>query len=286
MAKNTYIKSPLNYTGGKHKLLPQIIPIIYDKPYGYDNFVDLFTGGANVAVNADANRIIANDADCRVIDIYKRFQLLNIEEIIAHINYRINQFKLDKLNQDGFIELRSMYNESEDKDPLDLFVLICYSFNHQIRFNQKGEYNMPFGKNRSEYNPNIEKNLKAFHDKIGRIVFTCKDFRELKVDKLGERDIVYCDPPYLITCATYNEKDGWNNTCEIDLLNLLDEINEKGVRFALSNVLENKGEENALLKKWSIKYNVHHLNYTYSNCNYHAKDKSKEGTDEVLITNF
>lgn len=286
MAKNNFVKSPLNYTGGKHKLLPQIIPIIYDRPYAYDNFVDLFTGGANVAVNVDANRIIANDFDSHVINIYKRFQLLTVEEIIAHINYRINQFKLDKLNQDGFIELRSMYNQSEDKDPLDLFVLICYSFNHQIRFNQKGKYNMPFGKNRSEYNPNIEKNLKAFHDKIGRIVFTCKDFRELKIDKLGERDIVYCDPPYLITCATYNEKDGWNNTCEIDLLNLLDQINEKGIRFALSNVLENKGEENVLLKKWSIKYSVHHLNYSYSNCNYHAKDKSDGGTDEVLITNF
>lgn len=83
MAKNNFVKSPLNYTGGKHKLLPQIIPIIYDRPYTYDNFVDLFTGGANVAVNVDANRIIANDFDSHVIDIYKRFQLLTVEEIYA-----------------------------------------------------------------------------------------------------------------------------------------------------------------------------------------------------------
>lgn len=97
---------------------------------------------------------------------------------------------------------------------------------------------------------------------------------------------MYCDPPYLITCASYNEQDGWNETKERELLNLLDELNERGVRFALSNVLENKGKSNDILKEWSKKYKVHHLNNTYGNCNYHAKDKSNNTTDEVLIVNY
>jgi len=54
----------------------------------------------------------------------------------------------------------------------------------------------------------------------------------------------------------------------------------------LSNVLENKGKSNDILKEWSKKYNINHLNNTYGNCNYHAKDKSTSGTDEVLITNY
>ena len=41
-----------------------------------------------------------------------------------------------------------------------------------------------------------------------------------------------------------------------------------------------------MLKEWSNKYNVYHLNNTYANCNYHTKDKSKNNTDEVLITNY
>ena len=96
---------------------------------------------------------------------------------------------------------------------------------------------------------------------------------------------MYCDPPYLVTCASYNEQDGWNETKEKELLDLLDKINNKGVKFALSNVLENKGKSNIILKEWSKKYNVIHLNNTYGNCNYHAKDKSKNSTDEVLILN-
>lgn len=52
------VKSPLNYTGGKYKLLNQIIPIF---PKDLDLFVDLFSGGANVGVNVNAKRIVCVD---------------------------------------------------------------------------------------------------------------------------------------------------------------------------------------------------------------------------------
>ena len=107
----------------------------------------------------------------------------------------------------------------------------------------------------------------------------------MKIDKLSPNDFVYCDPPYLITCATYNEKDGWNKSMERKLLDLLDKLNEKGIKFALSNVLYNKGKVNETLLEWSDKYTVHHLNNTYANCNYHTKDKENKA-DEVLITNY
>ena len=48
----------------------------------------------------------------------------------------------------------------------------------------------------------------------------------------------------------------------------------------------NKGKSNEILKEWSKKYNVIHLNNSYGNCNYHTKDKSSNSTDEVLIINY
>ena len=60
----------------------------------------------------------------------------------------------------------------------------------------------------------------------------------------------------------------------------------KNIKFALSNVFENKGNENLLLKKWSKKYNVNHLDHTYHNCNYQSKNKSSSSTKEILITNY
>lgn len=62
-------------------------------------------------------------------------------------------------------------------------------------------------------------------------------------------------------------------------------LNEKGVKFALSNVLEHKGRENIILKNWAKKYNINYLDYNYRNSNYQIKEK-KFKTSEVLITNY
>lgn len=284
---NNYVKGPLNYTGGKHKLLPQILPFF---PKEINTFVDLFCGGGNVTVNVEAKRIIGNDFEKHVIGIYQYLKTHNIDEIICQIEEIVKDYSLTLENAEGFNKLRSDYNNPQYNKydtNIMLYVLICFSFNHQFRFNSKGEFNMPFGKDRSRWNDAMKKNLinfqKAITDKD--ILFINKDFRELKIDKLNSNDFVYCDPPYLITCATYNEKDGWNEQCERNLLELLDRLNENNVKFALSNVLFSKGKTNDILIEWSEKYNVHHLDYTYSNCSYHTKDKTSK-PDEVLITNY
>ena len=296
MVDKKYVKSPMNYTGGKYKLLHQIEPLF---PEDINLFVDLFTGGGNIAVNVKANKIVANDCEENIIGIYQTFQKYdNVDELIGQIEEIIKTYGLTIDNMEAYNKFRNDYNSLKTSQgnysPLSsyninilLYVLICYSFNHQYRFNSKGEFNMPFGKERSQWNENMKNNLIKFHQRIKEkdIVFLNKDFRQLKVDKLGIDDFVYCDPPYLITCATYNEKDGWNQECEEDLLNLLDELNTKKIKFALSNVLYSKGKTNDLLIEWSKKYNVHHLDYTYQNCNYHTKDKTNK-SDEVLITNY
>ena len=296
MVDKKYVKSPMNYTGGKYKLLHQIEPLF---PEDINLFVDLFTGGGNIAVNVKANKIVANDCEENIIGIYQTFQKYdNVDELIGQIEEIIKTYGLTIDNMEAYNKFRNDYNSLKTSQgnypPLSsyninilLYVLICYSFNHQYRFNSKGEFNMPFGKERSQWNENMKNNLIKFHQRIKEkdIVFLNKDFRQLKVDKLGINDFVYCDPPYLITCATYNEKDGWNQECEEDLLNLLDELNTKKIKFALSNVLYSKGKTNDLLIEWSKKYNVHHLDYTYQNCNYHTKDKTNK-SDEVLITNY
>lgn len=56
--------------------------------------------------------------------------------------------------------MREQYNKH--KNPLDLFVLIAFSFNHQIRFNNNHEYNNPFGRERSSFNAIMKQNLEDF----------------------------------------------------------------------------------------------------------------------------
>ena len=282
--KKELIKSPLNYTGGKYKLLPQILPYF---PEEIDTFYDLFSGGCNVGINIQANNIICNDISKVVIDLMNDWKKLNSVQAVDILEETIDKYKLSKTNEEGFKQIREDYNNG-NKDWNIFYAMLTNAFNYQIRFSKQGNYNMPFGRNRSSFNPTLRKNFIKYIDKLNKlnITFINKDFKELKIDNLNDNDFIYCDPPYLVTCASYNEQDGWNETKEKELLDLLDKINNKGVKFALSNVLENKGKSNNILKEWSKKYNVIHLNNTYGNCNYHAKDKSKNSTDEVLILNY
>ena len=93
----------------------------------------------------------------------------------------------------------------------------------------------------------------------------------------------------MITCATYNEQGGWSEEDEKDLLSFLDELNDRNIRFALSNVLRSKGKENSILIEWleknAEKFKAIRLNYSYSNSNYQTKDKTSS-TEEVLIINY
>lgn len=286
---NKIISSPMNYIGGKYKLLPQILPLF---PKNIETFVDLFCGGCNVGINVTAKKTIFNDNLTYLIDLYRKFDSLNKEDILNHIDNRINQFNLSITNKDGYLELRKLYNS--EKNPLDLFVLVAYSFNHQIRFNNSHEFNNPFGKERSCFNEHMKNNLLDFLNALNKntIDFTSFNFDEFDFSGLSSNDFVYCDPPYLITIGTYNDGKrgftGWSETEERKLLKILDNLNEKKVSFALSNVLDHKGKENLILKNW-IKENNYFISYiskNYANSNYHTIDRNKNSTVEVLITNY
>lgn len=300
------IQSPLNYTGGKYKLLPQILPLF---PQGINCFVDLFCGGCNVGINVDSNSVVYNDIDEHLFYLFNTFKNLDKEVTFELIFKIIKDYDLSLVcengydyyncdsgsgvgpyNKERFLKLRNDFNHQKQEDYyyyLMLYVLIVYAFNNQIRFNAKGEYNLPVGKR--DFNKKMQSKLSDFIDRLQHqdCRFTCVSFTDFDVSALTNRDFVYVDPPYLITCATYNEQDGWNEDHEKELLHFLDELNSKGIRFALSNVLRSKGKENTILIEWlsNNKYKTHHLDYGYSNSNYQTKNKQTK-SEEVLITNY
>lgn len=279
-----YIKSPLNYIGGKYKLLPQLMNYF---PTDINTFIDLFSGGFNVGINVKSNKTVCNDINSFIIDLYKELYNNSIENILERINNNIKEFGLSKENEQAYKKFRIHYNKT--KNPIDLYTLTCYSFNYQFRFNNNREYNNPFGRNRSQFSANMKNNLILFSEKLKsmNIYFSSKEFNKVDINNLGKNDFIYCDPPYLITTGSYNDgnrgfKD-WKEEEELKLYRFLDKANKNNIKFALSNVIEHKGKENILLKEWSKKYKVIYLSNDYSNSSYNTK---KGKSKEVLIVNY
>lgn len=279
-----YIKGPITYTGNKRSSLGIIIPTFSNT----NNFVDLFAGGLNVGINAPADVLYVNDCSYYLIDIYKLFRELPIDTILEEIHHRIEYYGLSKTNVEGYNQLRTEYNTS--RYPLDLFLLSCYSFNNIIRFTGKHKFNVPLGKGYRSYGKLTEKRLIKFCEvlKSRNIVFSSVDFRDFDFSPIGVGDIVYCDPPYLISDAPYNKEKcfgGWSEKDDIELLELLDKLSNQGVLFALSNVLYHKGQSNDRLIEWSKKYNIIYIDKSYTHCSPNLLSRENK-TVEVLITNY
>lgn len=303
--KKINISCPFNYIGGKFKLLEQLQPLFYDQ----EVFLDVFAGGGNVGINSSSSKVIFNDSNEKMIDLINFIKDTDTDKLLKQIDNIIDEYSLSntslygysyygcnsstglaEYNKEKFLDLRENFNNKVLTGVIDysaLYVLIVYSFNNQIRFNRKGLFNLPVGKR--DFNSKMRSKLVLFSQELKSkdIQFMKKDFREIPLDDFSPDTFIYCDPPYLITNATYNENGKWTDLDEKDLLNFLDEANKRGFNFALSNVLESKNKRNDILYNWieSKGYHCNRLNKNYSNSNYHRKNKNSI-SEEVLITNY
>jgi len=281
---SNYIKSPINYAGSKYRLLKDIIPMFPNNIY---TFIDLFGGAFNVGINVNAKHIIYNDIINYLPELFEYWSNTDLKEINNYIDKTIEKNGLSSTNANTFLKFREKYNR--EKDIRDLFILVCYSFNYQMRFNNNHQYNSSFGKEASTMNDSIRNNLNKFVEKLhsGDYIFLNHNFVDFDFSNLNENDFVYCDCPYSLGTGVYQDGkrgfNGWSKEDDKKLFKILDELNERRIRFALSNVFENKGMRNEELIEWSNKYKVYHFNINYNGSNYQRKNGK---SDEVLIINY
>ena len=295
-------RSPLFYVGDKYKLYPKIRKYF---PKTINRFIEPFTGGGSVFLNVNANEYLLNDIDTNVINIHQflieqsenpKAFFDSVFDIIQEYNLSHSYIKdivpqelkdewiktyYAKFNKQGFDKLKTDYNLSNEKSVLHLYLLLIYGFNRMLRFNSKGEYNLPVGN--IDFNKNTET---ALHDyfrltKQKNIQFYNLDFLDFfRQIEFQEDDFVYLDPPYLITFSEYNKL--WNEETEKRLLDFLEWLDTQNVKFAVSNVSHYKGKINQQFLEWSKQHNSFDIKSNY--ISYH--DNSNKEFKEVLITNY
>lgn len=296
------IRSPFFYVGDKYKLMEQIRK---EFPTNINRFIEPFTGGGSSFLNTQANEYILNDIDTsmfnlhkflirnskntekffkKIVKMIKKYNLSHsfIEDIVPlELKNKYKKTYYSKFNKNAYENLRRDYNNRKKEDYYKLFLLKIYGFNRMIRFNSLGEFNIPPGN--VDFNKNVEKALYNYFDfvKEKKIKIYNLDYRNfLKKIKLKKDDFLYFDPPYLISKSEYNKL--WSELEERKFLEFLDLLNEKKVKFAVSNVTHFKGNTNDLFINWSKKYNSIKINSNYISCH----DNTQKDIREVLITNY
>lgn len=295
------IRSPFFYVGDKYKIMPQIIELF---PSNIRNYYEAFLGGGSSVLYVEAEKYLLNDNNKNIIDLHKYISSYSKkkEVLLDKLFELIKKYQLScsylgltvpedlkkkyvktyysKFNKENYSKLKNDYNE--DKDISKLYLLLIYGFNHMIRFNRNGDFNLPVGN--VDFNKNVYEailNYLSFvEDK--KIEYSTKDYVDfIKETNFKERDFIYLDPPYLISNSEYNKN--WTSEDEVRLYDLLDFLNEKNVYFGLSNMTDHKGNSNEILKKRMKKYIVHEIESNYIS---RFDNTVKKNSREVYVTNY
>lgn len=303
------IKNYLNYVGSKDRYLAQILPFIEEgaKKTNGSLFVDLCCGSAVVGANG-AN--LFKETRCydnceQLVALHKYIWAMPEDKIMNDLDEIIADYELSKTNKSGFLALRQEYNDrvgSTNKMALApiLYMLITHSFNYSMHFNKKGGFSVPFGTNKSSFNPSLRNKLSMWKKHIDTlkneehpIMFEHASVfgvvQHLVQDSEPNSFVVFVDPPYSASMSKHPYRTGispWGEEEDRKLLDALDLIHASGNYFIFTNCVQNNGVLNRVLQEWIYKrkYIKTPVSVDYTNCSYQRSNRGK--TEEVIITNF
>lgn len=270
---------PIKSQGIKTKLVPWIKNVIPSDFNG--KWIEPFLGTGVVVFNIAPQNAILCDTNPHLINFYSSIASNEITpDIVNKYLVKEGSLLLSK-GENHYYFIRERFNN--EHSPLDFLFLNRAGFNGMIRFNKKGNFNIPFCKkiNRfaQAYVTKITNQViwvtKLFKEK--EFVFKCQDFKKTILEAT-QFDIIYCDPPYIDRHVDYY--NSWDDTNERQLFDNLLKFQGK---FILSTWHHNDYRENEYIKTMWSKYNILTRNHFY---HIGGKEENRNTMIEALILNF
>lgn len=219
------MKPMIKYRGGKSKEIPNII---WHIPRFKGRYVEPFFGGGALFFYLEPRQAIINDINKELIGFYKgvrdyyprlRKELDEVEKV-----YTINRAEFDTLklnhpnehvedkNEAIYYRMRDMYNgliPKEYSDALLYFYINKTAYSGMIRYNSKGEFNVPFGR----YVHLNTSGVTRSHNKLLQKAEILNEDYSKVFDMCNRDDFIFLDPPYDCAFSDYGNKeykDGFN----------------------------------------------------------------------------
>ena len=202
------MKPIIKYRGGKSKEINNFIEFI---PNQYDRYIEPFAGGAALFFYLAPNAALINDINSRLVNFYSavrdNFDSLKAELTRLELTYRSNQMEYEQIkmkdksrhvenkNEALYYLLRDMYNGIIEKKYLDAtlyYFINKTSYSGMLRFNSKGEFNVPFGRYK---NFNTQLVSEEHSELLKRTEITNEDYSEI-FNRCTVNDFIFLDPPY------------------------------------------------------------------------------------------
>ena len=191
--KDLPVPPPLKWAGGKRWFVPHIRP--YWEKYSSARLVELFCGSLAVPFGLKPKKALLNDINKPLIHFFKTLKK----------GFIINDpFKNSKT---FYYQVRKRFNRlvKENNWCNETAALFYYlnrtGYNGLCRFNNKGEFNVPFGRYKSI---NYKKDFSQYKRFLKFWTFSCQDFEQLSIRR---DDFIYADPPYDVEFTKYFKQD-------------------------------------------------------------------------------
>lgn len=264
----------VKWVGGKRQLMFELIK---NMPKSYNRYFEPFIGGGALFFELQPEQAYISDMNEELINLYSVVRD-NVYELIKDLSKH-------EVSKEYFLEIRNIdrteqYTELSDVERASRFIYLNRTcFNGMYRVNSQGQFNVPFGHYK---NPRIidENNLLNCSELLKKTEIKCADFSEI-LTKVKKGDLVYFDPPYVplndTSSFTSYTKDGFDINMQFKLRDVCDELDNKGVKFMLSN------SDTKLVNELYVNYEIKKV-FASRQINANADGRGK--ITEVLVRNY
>ena len=278
---NKIFVPPIKIQGIKTKLVPLIKQNISCDDNSF--WVEPFMGSGVVGFNLRPRRALFADNNPHLIGFYNALKREKISSRLIR-EFLTEQGKaLSERSEDYYYEVRERFNKFHE--PLDFLFLNRSCFNGVIRFNSKGQFNVPYGHKPQRFSKayvtKIVNQVRYVEECLARFdwKFLCQDFRETlnQIDD-SKQSFIYCDPPYIGRHVDYY--NSWNENDECALCELLKNSRKP---FMISTWIKNKFRSNFCVEDiWNFCQRVTQEHF------YHvgAKETNRNSMIEGLLMNY
>jgi DNA adenine methylase len=280
----------IRWAGGKTWLLPHLPKIIGNTTI--EHYHEPFLGGGAMFFHLEPNNAIINDINARLINFYRYVQhnfvelsaeLAELEDI--YINNRLKFDKQKKIrpseripddNEHLYYQLRDMYNgltPSIYSDAALYYFINKTAYSGMIRFNAKGEYNVPYGRYK---NFNTKILTEAHHNLLLNTEIHHGDYRNI-FDMATPDDFIFLDPPYDCIFSDYGNMEyleGFNEINHRELAQDFYNLDSRALLVIGDTPLIRELYGNNIIAEYNKNYSVN------------IRNRFQAGATHLIITNY